>query len=499
MQPIFLYSSQTRKVENLTPVSGTNQVTIYNCGPTVYKRQHIGNMRRFLNADFLKRTLELLGYSVKDITNITDVGHLTQDEIDTGEDKLEKEAREKQRTPQDLAREQETLFFQDSDTLNIERSSQYPRASEHVQDMITLIETLIQKGHTYVVPSGVYFDVTSFSNYGALSGNTVSALNAGHRVAVQTDKKHPADFALWMLDINHLQLWDSPWGKGYPGWHIECSAMSMKYLGETIDIHTGGEDNRFPHHENEIAQSEGATGKQFVQLWMHNRHLLLVGKKMAKREGESITLDTLQKKGYSSLAFRLLVFAHHYRSPIDFSWELLDEYQGHIESIQRLLARLSSGLTSPSPACPAGRLSFVRRGDDVAHPSPYEGEGKGDEVSENFISALADDLNTPQAFAIFLKTIKKINGLLDVGNVDEAHVCFSDLQAMDRVVGILAPLMLEQKNETIPDSITSLVQEREAAKQSKDFTQADALREAIKTQGYIVEDTPAGPRVQKAA
>lgn len=466
MQAISLYNSRTKSLEGLTPISGGNEVTIYNCGPTVYKRQHIGNMRRFLNADFLKRTLILLGYSVKDITNITDVGHLTQDEIDAGEDKLEKEAREKQRTPQDIAQEQEKLFFQDIDSLNIEHSSLYPRATDHVQDMISLIEKLIANRHAYATPSGVYFDVTKFPSYGSLSGNTLDALDVGHRVAVQSDKKHPADFALWMLDTNHLQLWDSPWGKGYPGWHIECSAMSMKYLGYTIDIHTGGEDNRFPHHENEIAQSEGATGKPFVNVWMHNRHLMLGGKKMAKREGENITLDTLKEKGYSSLAFRLLVFAHHYRSPIDFSWELLDEYQGHIESIERVIFRTDFSSVKSTTA-------------------PTE-----------FTEALSDDLNTPQAFAVFLKTVKEINTLLDSENIEKANMKYGELLAMDSVLGVIVSLS-HTAHQEIPDSITSLLREREEAKKSKDFAKADALRTEIQSQGYTVEDTASGPRVRK--
>lgn len=460
-------------------------VTVYNCGPTVYKRQHIGNMRRFLNADFLKRSLEFRGYSVQDITNITDVGHLTQDELDAGEDKLEKVARETKRTPQDIAREQEALFFQDIDALNIKRSSQYPRASEHVQDMISMIETLIQKGHAYVAKSGVYFDVRSFKEYGKLSGNTVAALDAGHRVKVITDKKHPADFVLWMIDETHMQLWNSPWGKGYPGWHIECSAMAMKYLGETIDIHTGGEDNRFPHHENEIAQSESATGKLFVKKWMHNRHLLFKGKKMAKREGESITLDTLKEKGYSPLALRLLVFAHHYNSPIDFSWELLDEYQRHVDSVKRLLARFSHPF---SPAYPAGRLPTAGRAG---------GLGQGEKL-DDFTAALTDDLNTPLAFAIFLKTVRDSNKLLDVGNTEEAKLRFKALREMDTVVGIFDSLLQELSSQHIPDAITLLVQEREQAKKVKEFARADAIRNAIQAKEYSIEDTPEGPRVQKA-
>ncbi len=489
MQPIHLYNSRTRSAKVLQPVSGTNAVTIYNCGPTVYKRQHIGNMRRFLAADFLKRTLELLSYSVHDITNITDVGHLTQDELDEGEDKLEKEAKAAHKTPQHIAREQTELFFQDVDTLNIERSVKYPKASEHIAEMITLIEKLIENNHVYVTDTGVYFDISTFPAYGELSGNTISALDAGSRVAVIKDKKHPADFALWMLDTTHLQLWDSPWGKGYPGWHIECSAMSMKYLGETIDIHTGGEDNRFPHHENEIAQSECATGKEFVKIWMHNRHLLLNGKKMAKREGESITLDTLKEKKYSPMAFRMLVFAHHYRSPIDFSWKLLDEYQGHVESVKRLLNRL------PHPTQPP-----LEKGRGSRSLPLFKGELEGVKaVLENFISALSDDLNTPKAFSIFLEAIKELNKALD-SNADQKEIDLltTSLATMDRILGVLEPISREVNiNSEIPQEITDLVKQREQAKQQKDYAKADEIRSKIEQTGFYISDTPQGPTITK--
>ena len=480
MEPISLYNSKSRSEEPLSPISGTEVVTIYNCGPTVYKRQHIGNMRRFLAADTLKRTLALLGYTVHDVTNITDVGHLTQDEIDEGEDKLEKEARATSRTPQDIASEQTELFFQDAAALNIEKSTTYPKASEHIPEMIAIIEKLIERGHAYVASSGVYYDVTSFPAYGALSGNTLAALDAGHRIEARKEKKNPADFALWMIDSSHLQLWDSPWGKGYPGWHIECSAMSMKYLGETLDIHTGGEDNRFPHHENEIAQSEGATGKPFASIWMHNRHLLMNGKKMAKREGEVITIDTLKERGYSPLALRLLAFAHHYRSPIDFSWELLDEYQKHVDSIKQLLMRLS--------------------------PLPHWGEGGGEGSIEQsiflkeFTAALAQDLNTPVAFAAFLQTIKEINKAVD-NNADPEIISrlFASLVQMDKVVGVID--RLEQNILTpIPEAISMLAQEREAAKLKKDYAAADELRTKIEQSGYEIKDTPQGPQItQKKA
>ncbi len=465
MEHLYLYNSLTRKQQELQPISGTEKVTIYNCGPTVYKRQHVGNMRRFLSADFLKRSLELLGYTVHDVTNITDVGHLTQDEIDAGEDKLEKEAKASSRTPQDIAQEQTKLFFQDIAELNIERSQEYPAASNHIPEMISLIQQLIANNHAYVATSGVYYDVSSFPAYGALSGNTVSALDTGHRVDNKSDKKNPADFALWMVDDTHLQLWDSPWGKGYPGWHIECSAMSMKYLGTQLDIHTGGEDNRFPHHENEIAQSEGASGTPFAQIWMHNRHLLLGGKKMAKREGEIITIDTLKERGYSPLAFRLLAFAHHYRTPIDFSWELLDEYQGHIQSIKQLLARSPLTRTHESKA-PA-----------------------------DFQKALQDDLNTPQAFALFLQTIKEINKGLDTGT--DTTTFIDELRAMDCVIGVLDPLVAEVSSLEIPANIILLSTQREQAKQEKNYSQADSLRLQIEEAGFSIQDTPKGPQITK--
>lgn len=468
MEPLHLYNSKSRTLEQLTPVSGTNLVTIYNCGPTVYKRQHIGNMRRFLVADTLNRTLELFGYAVNDVTNITDVGHLTQDEIDAGEDKLEKAAKETKRTPQQIAAEQTELFFQDIDELNIQRSQQYPRASDNIDAMIALIEKLIANGHAYITESGVYYDVTTFPAYGELSGNTVAALDAGHRIETRKEKKHPADFALWMIDSTHLQLWDSPWGKGYPGWHIECSAMGIKELGETIDIHTGGEDNRFPHHENEIAQSEGATGKPFAHIWMHNRHLLLGGKKMAKREGESITLSTIKEHNYTPLAFRLLVFAHHYRSPIDFSWELLDEHQKHLDSFQNLLTRISS--IYASAATPSSHL-------------------------EAFHAALADDLNTPKAFAVFLETIKEIHKALDTNsNGNTAAPYIAALIDMDRVIGILSSLKTV-RSSVIPQEIIDLSEKREAAKKEKDYAAADALRSSIEQQGYEIQDTPQGPLI----
>lgn len=462
MAELKFYNSLSKQAEAFIP-KDEGKVRLYNCGPTVYKRQHIGNMRRYLFADFLRRSLEFFGYEVREITNITDVGHLTQEEIDAGEDKLEQEARRTKTSPQDIAAKQTELFFEDLRALNIEPAHLYPRATAHIPEMIALIQALLKKSHAYQTPSGIYFDVRSFPAYGKLSGNTLEKIEAGARVEVREDKKHPADFALWKVnDPGHLQQWESPWGRGYPGWHIECSAMSLKYLGSEIDIHTGGEDNRFPHHENEIAQSEAATGKTFVGTWMHNRHLQLAGVKLAKREGEQITLDTLREKGFSPLAFRLLVFGSHYRKPLEFSWESLEGAQKQLEGIKRLMR------------------NFL--------PSPQAGRGVGGEVMKKFGAALADDLNTPAALAVFMEYIHEINK----GAADGAA-----LKKMDQVLGILKPLRLEIEAETIPEEIKQLAQQREEARKNKQFEEADRLRGEIETKGYKLEDTNMGPRVMK--
>lgn len=469
MDGIRFHNSLTKQVEPFTPAE-QGKVTIYNCGPTVYKRQHIGNMRRFLFADFLKRSLTLLGYEVKDITNITDVGHLTDDATDSGEDKLEKVARELKQTPQEIAETQTKLFFEDIKKLNIIPSTLYPKATKHIKAMQDVIAVLLEKSHAYKTDSGVYFDVQSFPAYGALSGNTVEQLHAGARVEVRGDKKHPADFALWVFDVKQAQLWDSPWGKGYPGWHIECSAMALEYLSSHIDIHTGGEDNKFPHHENEIAQSESATGEKFVTMWLHNGHLQLNGQKLSKREGEQITLDTLQEKEFSPLALRLLVFASHYRMKMDFSWELLKTFADHLASIKQA-------------------LRLIRE-------QHISSDGKGSkEVLEKFEAALSDDLNTPQAWAIFLQELKDTNQ--DISSPEKTAVHLSTLHEMDKVIGVMAVLEKELDEESIPTEILELVKQRDEAKAAQKYEAADTLRINIEKAGYKLEDTPHGTRVVK--
>ncbi|MEX0650243.1 MAG: cysteine--tRNA ligase [Candidatus Andersenbacteria bacterium] len=468
---IQLYNSLTKRLETFKSQE-PGKVSLYNCGPTVYKRQHIGNMRRFLFSDFLRRTLESFGYEVREITNITDVGHLTQDEINAGEDKIEKEAKAQSVTPADITVRQIQLFMTDIKALNIESAHLYPRATEHIQQMQDMIVTLIEKNHAYETAEGVYFDVQSFPDYGKLSGNTLEKIDPGHRVDVREEKKHPADFALWVKDDQHLQKWNSPWGVGYPGWHIECSAMSLAYLPAPIDIHTGGEDNRFPHHENEIAQSEAALGVPFAHYWLHNRHLQMGGQKLAKREGQQITLDTIRERGFSPLAFRLFVFGTHYRTKIDFSWEALAAAQEYLETIRQLVRLLQEQGVKP---------------------------GQPDhQVVEAFRLALGDDLNTPEANAVFAEYVRKMNKLLAEGAPSkELEQAYGTLHAMDTVVGVIGPLEVELGHEDIPVDIQALATEREQARAEKQFERADALRLELETKGYRVEDTSAGPRVIK--
>lgn len=472
MSALRFYNSLDKDVVPFEPLH-PGKVRMYNCGPTVYKRQHLGNMRRYLFSDFLRRTLEFFGLEVKEIMNITDVGHLTQDELDAGEDKLEVAAREAKVTPQDIAVKQTKLFEDDITALNIQPAHAYPRASQFIPQMQQLIADLLARGHAYQTSDGVYFSVESFPAYGKLSGNTLDHIASGARVAVRSEKRHPADFALWVVDPEHLQHWDSPWGVGYPGWHIECSAMSLDYLGTSIDIHTGGEDNRFPHHENEIAQSEAATGKPFVRFWMHNRHLQLQGVKLAKRDGEQLTLDTLREKGFSPLAFRLFAFGAHYRTPLEFSWESLADAQKNLDSFRGLLRRLHEQ---------AGSVTS----DVVAV-----------DVLEQFGDALSDDLNTPAALAVLMDYVRSLNTQLGSSAVtaDQAAQFLATLLRLDHVLGIFSSLERELELESIPPAIQQLVADRDQARSQRDFDRADKLRVALEEQGFSVEDTPLGTRV----
>jgi len=479
---ITLYNTFTKKKEIFTPLH-KNKISLYSCGPTVYGKIHIGNIRTNLMTDTLRRVLEYHNYTVRHIKNITDVGHLTRDELsqgDTGEDKIEQQALKEHTTPEKIARFYESYFHETEKKMNILPAHSFPRATQHIPQMISLIETLIKKGNAYVANNNVFLDVTSYDNYGKLSGNTLEALKVGARLEEHPDKRHPWDFALWLkAPKNHLMQWDSPWGRGYPGWHIECSAMSMHYLGETIDIHTGGEDNIFPHHEAEIIQSECVTEKKFVHYWIHCRHLLFHGKKMSKSKGTLFTLEDIEEKGYTPQHLRLALLSSHYRSQMDFSWESLQTAKKNFQKIQETLFRLKK-VTEEDP--PSSEKSF-----STITVSFFE----------TFLSTLDNDLNTPQALSQLYDFLTSINASLDKHEIShqESQKILTLWNSINALLGL--SLELNQKQEELSSSLKELLKEREEAKKAKDYTQADAIREKIELQGYTLRDTASGQEIQK--
>jgi cysteinyl-tRNA synthetase len=473
-----LYNSLTKQKENFRSLSEeknkTKKVTMYTCGPTVYDYVHIGNLRSFLVADLLRRFLEFKGYKVKQVMNLTDVGHMTSD-AEAGEDKMEAAARREKKDPWQIAEFFTKAFFADVEKINLEKAWKYPKATDHVKEMIKIIERLMKNGYAYEVNGSVYFDLSKFSAYGKLSGNTVDDLLAGARVEVVSEKKNPYDFALWIKNSSHIMQWNSPWGKGYPGWHIECSAMSMKYLGETIDIHTGGEDNKFPHHECEIAQSEGATGKQFVRFWLHVKHLLVDGEKMSKSKNNFYTLAQILEKGYSPRALRYLVLSTHYRDSLNFTFDGL-------EAAEKNLARIDETWTKLNGAI---------------HKKTGEGAGLFAAAEKNLVdfeAALSDDLNISGALAALLNFIRQINAALVRGvSRSEAAIAKRTLLAMDGVLGFGLEIIKEEK---IPEAIKKLLQDREQARIAKDWKRSDEVRAEILKLGYTVEDTAEGQKVK---
>jgi len=473
-----LYNSLTKQKENFQSLAEeknkTKKVTMYTCGPTVYDYVHIGNLRSFLVADLLRRFLEFKGYKVKQVMNLTDVGHMTSDS-EAGEDKMEAAARREKKDPWQIAEFFTKEFFADIKKINLEKAWKYPKATDHVKEMIKIIEKLIKNGYAYEVNGSVYFDLSRFSDWGKLSGNKLEDLIAGARVEVLPEKKNPYDFALWIKNPSHIMQWNSPWGKGYPGWHIECSAMSMKYLGETIDIHTGGEDNKFPHHECEIAQSEGATGKQFVRFWLHVKHLLVDGEKMSKSKNNFYTLAQILEKGYSPRALRYLVLSTHYRDSLNFTFDGL-------EAAEKNLARIDETWTKLNSA------THKKTGEDAGFFAAAE------KNLVDFEAALSDDLNISGALAALLNFIRQINTALVRGiSKDEAVIAKRTLLAMDGVLGFGLEIIKEEK---ISEKIKKLLQDREQARIAKDWKRADEARKKIEEAGYAVEDTSEGTKVK---
>ena len=472
------YNTYSKTEENFDP--GKKEILMYNCGPTVYSFATIGNFATFLTNDFLKRYLEFKGYQVKQIMNITDVGHLTSD-ADDGEDKIIKKAREEGKTPEEIARFFEKQFFLDLKKLNFSLANKYPRATDHVQEMIVIIKELINKGYAYEKDGTVYYDISKFEDYGNLSGNTPEKLEEEVREAVVKDsnKKSPHDFVLWVkAPEKHLMKWDSPWSKGYPGWHLECSAMAKKYLGPTIDIHTGGEDNIFPHHEAEIAQSEAANGTKFVNLWLHRRHILVDGTKMSKSKGTIYTISDLEKLGYDPLVYRFFIFGTHYRSKAHFSFANLDNVKKGLQRVIDFIGRL-------------------KRIENTAGTN-LEAMALIEQAEDNFDKALANDLNTPEALAVIYDFISKTNQFIDQGKInrEEAKRSVDLLRKLDQVVGLFF-LYLEKSQANIPDKIQILLDKREAARQSKDFDLSDSLREEIEKEGFALKDTASGQEIMR--
>ena len=427
-----LYNTLTKKKEDFNSIH-PGKVYLYSCGPTVYDFIHLGNIKSYLTADILRRYFEYQGLEVKQIKNITDVGHLTEDDIaqgDTGEDKIAKKALKEKKSPEEIARFYEKKFRETEEKMNILPAQYFPRATAHIPQMIKMIEKLIEKGYAYEKNSNVFFDVTKFKDYGKLSGNTLENLKTGARLEEHPDKKNPWDFALWLkAPKEHLMKWDSPWGIGYPGWHIECSAMSIEYLGDTIDIHAGGEDNIFPHHEAEIAQSEGMTGKKFANFWIHTRHLLLNDEKMSKSKGNFYILQDILDKGYNPMILRLALLSSHYRSQMNFTWKSMEQAKSNFKKISAWINELKNISQENKKGSPSIDL---------------------ENYQVRFEEAMNDDLNTPLALSVIYEFITETNKKIAENKLSskEAGAILNFWEKVNKVFG----LVFKDKKTNIPHS-----------------------------------------------
>ena len=463
-----LYNTMDRKVEEFVPIE-EGKVGMYCCGPTVYNYAHIGNLRTYIFEDILHRTLEEAGYRVKHVMNITDVGHLTGDG-DDGEDKLGKRSRETGKSVWDIAAFYTDAFFADEKALNIKRPNVVCKATDHIQDMIALIKRLEEKGHTYTAGGNVYFSIDTIDDYGKLAGQKQEDKLSGARIVVDGNKRNPQDFVLWFTNSKfgeQAMMWDSPWGRGYPGWHIECSAMSMKYLGEHFDIHCGGIDAIPVHHTNEIAQSEAATGHKWVNYWCHGEFLLNDKGKMSKSSGEFLTLPVLVGHGYNALDYRYFCLGGHYRTQLKFSYEALDHAKSARERLNSMVAELKAKAKTESTI-----------------------SEKAESYKDSFFAALFNDLRCPEALAVMWKMLKD-------NSITEGEK-LSLLYSMDKVLGLDLDKIEAKKEEKVGgEEEWKLVEERKQAKAEKNYQRADEIRKELEERGYIVKDTPQGPILQK--
>ena len=459
---IKFYNTLTKQKEVFKPLEG-NTVRIYSCGPTVYKDATIGNMRTFIFMDNLRRVLKYNGYQLKHAMNITDVGHLVSDG-DEGEDKMLKSAREEGKTPLEIAEFYTKRFLKDFDRLNIDRPEIICKATDHIQEMLTFVEKLVENGYAYETSTAIYFDVSKLDKYGILSGIDLRNQKAGARVEVDEEKKNPYDFALWIkAPENHLMKWDSPWGPSYPGWHIECSAMGKKYLGEEFDIHTGAIDLVPTHHENEIAQSKGCTGKIPARFWMHGEFLLINGGKMSKSLGNVYLVEDIINKGYDPLVYKLFCYTSHYRNKLNFTWEGID-------SASKSLAKLKEAYQK-----------HLQGDNEIAEEEILK-------YKEKFLSAINDDLNMPLAMSVVWDVAKNPNKSKQLAEL---------LKEFDQVLGLKIEEPMNEEKEHISEEVLNLVEQRKQARQDKNWAKSDELRDKIQELGYQVKDTKDGMQIEK--
>jgi cysteinyl-tRNA synthetase len=461
-EEIFFFNTLTRKKEKFVPLE-EGKVRIYTCGPTVYDYAHIGNFRTFVFQDLLRRWLEYRGFKVIQVMNITDV-----------DDKTIRGARKRNIPLREYTDYYMKAFFEDIEALNLEKAEYYPRATEHIPEMVELIKRLMEKGYAYRGEDGsIYYDISKFKDYGKLSKLKIEELKPGARVKVdEYGKEEARDFALWKAwdEEDGDVFWETEIGKGRPGWHIECSTMAMKYLGETIDIHSGGVDLIFPHHENEIAQSEAATGKPFARYWLHSEHLLVEGRRMAKRYGNFYTLRDLIKRGYDPKAIRYLLMSTHYRQQLNFTFEGLEAAKGAVDRLTTFVRRL---LEADGAGC----------GEEIKRLMV--------DVQKRFESAMDDDLNISVALAALFDFVRDVNKLMDENRLSrkEAEEVYDLMMKFDKVLGVIGEVKAEEK---LPPEAEELIRKREEARKAKDWATADRIREQLRAMGIILEDTPQG-------
>ena len=462
---IYFYNTLTRQKDKFIPID-KNEVRIYSCGPTVYKDATIGNMRTNIFQDVLRRVLKYNGYKIKHVMNITDVGHLVSDG-DEGEDKMIKSAREEHKTPLEIAEHYTKLFFQDLKDLNIETPEIICKATDHIPEMLEYVKKLMENGYAYETSTAIYFDISKLDKYPILSNLNIEEQKAGARVDVDPEKRNPYDFALWIkAPENHLMKWDSPWGPSYPGWHIECSAMGQKYLGEQFDIHTGGIDLIPTHHENEIAQSKGACGKIPANYWLHGEYLLINGGKMSKSLGNVYLIKDIKDRGYDPIVYKLLCYSCSYRIKLNFTWE-------GMEATSKSLERLRNG------------YKIHKEGKDKLDEQDRK---RLEEIEHNFHEAINDDMNMPLAMSYVWEAVRYNKKSSEVADL---------LLKFDTVLGLKIDKEPEQEEVEIPKEILDLMEQRKQARKEKNWAESDRLRDLIKEKGYEVKDTKDGMNIGK--